>query len=53
MRFLRAQYGKFLSAGIVFTVVGLAIYGSPFLWAVGAALLVIGITGFISRWRLG
>jgi hypothetical protein len=53
MVFLRTQYGKFLTVGIIFFVMGLAIYSDPIVWALGILCLVIGLVGLVSKRRLG
>lgn len=53
MRFLRAQYGKFLTVGMIFFVMGLAIYNDRVVWAAGLLCLAIGLVGMVSKRRLG
>ncbi len=53
MRFLRAQYGKFLTVGIIFFVMGLAIYNDPAVWVLGILCLVIGLVGLVAKRRRG
>jgi uncharacterized membrane protein len=53
MKFLRAQYDKFLTVGIILLVMGLAIYEDPRVWILGSLLLAIGLVGMISRRRRG
>jgi uncharacterized membrane protein len=53
MKFLRAQYDKFLTVGIILLVMGMAIYEDYRVWTLGALLLAVGLIGLVARRRRG
>jgi len=53
VKFLRAQYDKFLTVGIILLVMGMAIYEDQRVWILGLVCLCVGLVGLVSRRRLG